>query len=186
MNYIISQIFIIINYLICIINYQQKKRKTILILNIISTIATAISYMFLGAYSGLAMTIIAAMRNIMFLINEKMKKSQKREILTLAIIYIATIYLASLTYTGIFSMMTVAATVIYTYSVWQKNTKIYKFLGIPVGIAAIIYNIYMLSIFGIIFETLITISAILGYAKDNKKIKKETNLNNTLTLQVQN
>ena len=186
MNYIISQIFIIINYLICIVNYQQKNRKTILLLNIISTIATAISYILLGAYSGLAMTAIATMRNILFLINGQKKKSLKRDILTLIMIYTATIYLASLTYTGILSMMTVAATVIYTYSVWQKNTKVYKLLGIPVGIVAIIYNIYILSIFGVIFETLITISAILGYIKDKKKVKSNVNLNNTLTLQIQN
>jgi hypothetical protein len=40
-------------------------------------------------------------------------------------------------------------------------------LGIPVGIIWIIYNIYIFSIFGIILEVVLEISAIVGYIKEN-------------------
>lgn len=175
--YILSQVFIIINYIFLVITYQCKNRKQILILNFGALISTGISYIFLSAYSGLAMTVVAIIRNIIFIVDEKKNgKSDEngiKDYMILAILYIISIISGILTYNGILSMMSVAATMLYTYSVWQKNTKRYKILGIPVGIIWIIYNIYIFSIFGIILETVLAISAIIGYIKENKKIKGE-------------
>jgi hypothetical protein len=69
--------------------------------------------------------------------------------------------------------MSVFATMLYTYSVWQKKISIYKILGIPVGIIWIIYNIYIVSIFGIILEVVLLISAIIGIVREYK-MKKES------------
>lgn len=192
LTYVLSQIFIIINYIISITAYQVKSRKLILILNFTATIATAISYTLLSAYTGLAMTLVAIIRNIIFLIDnrkhEKQNKVTKRDIIILASLYAISISFAVFTYEGIFSLMSVLATMIYTFSIWQKNTKIYKLLGIPVGLAAIIYNIYIFSIFGIIFESLLASSATLGLLKELKleKLKKANLINNKLQIQLQN
>lgn len=72
------------------------------------------------------------------------------------------------TYDGFLSLLSVFATMLYTYSIWQKKTSIYKILGLPIGILWIAYNIYIMSIFGIILETILTISAIYGYFKEKK------------------
>ncbi len=174
-TYILSQIFIIINYIFLVMTYQSKNRKNILIFNFVSLIASALSYMFLSAYSGLAMTIVAIIRNIIFIIDEKKngksEKNQTKDYIILAILYIISIISGILTYNGILSMMSVIATMLYTYSVWQKSTKIYKILGIPVGIIWIIYNIYIFSVFGIILETILAISAVIGYIKERRNGK---------------
>ena len=142
----------------------------ILIFNFVSLIASAFSYIFLSAYSGLAMTIVATIRNIIFIIDEKRngksENNNTKDYIILAILYLISVISGILTYNGILSMMSVIATMLYTYSVWQKNTKIYKILGIPVGIIWIIYNIYIFSIFGIILETILAVSAIIGYIKE--------------------
>lgn len=172
-TYILSQVFIIINYIFLVMTYQSKSRKNILIFNFGALIATGISYIFLSAYSGFAMVIVAIIRNIIFIMDEKKNgKSNKngtKDYIILAILYIISIISAIFTYNGILSMMSVIATMLYTYSVWQKNTKIYKVLGIPIGIMWIIYNIYIFSIFGIILEVVLVISAIVGYIKESKK-----------------
>lgn len=174
-TYILSQIFIIINYIFLVMTYQSKNRKNILIFNFVSLIASALSYMFLSAYSGLAMTIVAIIRNIIFIIDEKKngksEKNQTKDYIILAILYIISIISGILTYNGILSMMSVIATMLYTYSVWQKSSKIYKILGIPVGIIWIIYNIYIFSVFGIILETILAISAVIGYIKERRNGK---------------
>lgn len=174
-TYILSQIFIIINYIFLIMTYQSKSRKNILIYNIIALISTGLSYVFLSAYSGLAMTIVAVIRNIIFMIDEKKngikEKNEAKDYIILAVLYIISIISAIFTYNGILSMMSVVATMLYTYSVWQKNTKIYKMLGLPVSIIWIIYNIYIFSIFGIILEVILSISAIIGYMKESKAKK---------------
>ena len=51
----------------------------------------------------------------------------------------------------------------YTYALCQKNTKVYKLLGIIVNGLMIIYDIYIKSIFGVILITISFISSIVGY-----------------------
>ena len=71
MMYIVSQIFVVINYTLLAITYNLKNRKTILIFSMASLMASAISFAFLSAWSGLAMMLIAIFRNFVFLIRSK-------------------------------------------------------------------------------------------------------------------
>jgi len=186
-QYILSQIFIIMNYVFLIMTYQSKSRKGILIYNIVALISAGLSYICLSAYSGLAMTIVSIIRNIIFVIDEKKNgvkdKNQAKDYIILAILYIISIILAIFTYNGILSMMSVVATMLYTYSIWQKNTRIYKVLGVLVSIVGIIYNIYIFSIFGIILEAITSISAIIGYIREYKS-KKLINKNKEETMEL--
>ncbi len=178
-EYVLSQIFIIINYIFLVITYQSKNRTNILILNFAGLVANGLSYVFLSAYSGLAMVVVACIRNIVFLADEKKngknEKNGAKDYVILAVLYIISIISAVVTYNGVLSMMSVIATMIYTYSVWQKNTKVYKILGLPVGVFWIIYNIYIFSIFGIILEVILFIAALVGCVRENKPIKGKDN-----------
>ena len=176
-TYILSQVFIIISYILLVFTYQVKERKTILILNFISLIAVGLSYLFLSAYSGLAMVFVQMIRNTIFIIDEKKngksKKNTTKDYIILAVLFVISIVFAVLTYDGILSMLPVAATMLYTYSVWQKNTKVYKLLGIPIEIIWIIYNIYIFSLFGMILEPIVAISTVVGYIREIKNKNKK-------------
>lgn len=177
-SYIISQIFVVINYLLNIISYQFKSRKTILILNLISLFMLAIAYYLLSAYTGMAMAAVGIIRNAIFFIDEfdknKSSKIKSKNIIELIFLTIILLILTVYTYDGFFSLMSVFATYLYTISIWQKNTKVYKILGIPVGITGVIYNIYICSIMGIILESFSLISAIIGFVQEviSHKYKK--------------
>lgn len=116
---------------------------------------------------------VALVRNIIFLLDEKKNgKSDtisKKDIIILAILYIVSITFAIFTYDGFLSLFSVFATMLYTYSVWQKKTKVYKLLGIPIGILWVLYNIYVKSIFGVILEGILLIGVIGGYVLEAKK-----------------
>lgn len=174
-TYILSQVFTIITYALLALTYYAKYRKKVLILSFLSLIANGIAYIFLNAWSGFAMCIVALIRNIIFLLDEK--KNGKREeinktdIIILAVLYTISIIFAIFTYDGSLSLLSVFATCLYTFSVWQKKTNTYKLLGIPIGILWILYNIYIKSIFGIILETILLICSITGYLLDIKKKK---------------
>lgn len=171
--YILSQVFIIINYALLAISYYCKDRKTVLVISFMAVIANGLSYVFLNAYSGLAMCILALIRNIIFLIDEKKngkrEKNNAKDICILVVLYIIAVIFAIFTYEGFFSLLSVFATVIYTYSVWQKKTKIYKLCGIPIGVLWILYNAYVKSIFGIILEAVLLICSITGYIIEVKE-----------------
>ena len=127
--YILSQVFTIITYALLALTYYAKDRKKVLTLSFLSLIANGIAYIFLSAWIGFAMCIVALIRNIIFLIDEK--KNGKREevnktdIIILVILYTISIIFAIFTYDGFLSLLSVFATCLYTFSVWQKKTNIY-------------------------------------------------------------
>lgn len=176
LTYILSQVFVIINSVLLMTTYQLKSRKSILIVSFMALFANGAVYLLLSAWSGLAMVFVAMIRNIIFMIDEKKNgksdKITKKDIIILAILYAISIVSAIYTYEGFLSLMSVFATMLYTYSVWQKKTSVYKILGIIIEIIWIIYNIYIFSIFGIIIEIFLLISAIIGLIREYK-VKKE-------------
>jgi len=171
-TYIMSQIFSTIYYMLLVVSYQLKDRNKILILNYIGLISTGISLLLLNAYTGLAMIIVSIIRTTVFLIDEKLNGKQNiiktKDIIILIVLYLIMIISTLYTYSGPLSIIPLISTMIYTYSIWQKNTKVYKLLGIPHGILITIYSIYIVSITAIIFEIISTISAIIGIIKENK------------------
>lgn len=178
-TYIISQIFTIIMYALLAISYYAKERKKVLILSFVSLIANGIAYILLNAYSGLAMCALALVRNIIFIVDEnkngKREKITKKDIAILIILYTIAIISAVFTYEGFLSLFSIFATMLYTYSVWQKKTRVYKFLGIPIGILWMLYNFYIKSIFGVILEAILFICSVTGYILEVRKSKKEKN-----------
>lgn len=175
LTYILSQVFTIINYALLGVTYYAKDRKKILVIGFLSIIANAIAYILLNAWTGVAMCVVALIRNIIFWMDEKKNGKRetinKKDIIILVILYSTIIVSTIFTYDGFLSLLSVFATSTYTFSVWQKKTNIYKLLGIPVGILWILYNIYVKSIFGIILESILLICSISGYLLERKKLK---------------
>lgn len=174
--YVLSQIFTILMHVLMAWTYFLKEKRRIVIVSALSLVANIIAYVLLGAWTGLAMCVVAMLRNLYILWKEKKygkrEKLEKRDYIFLAIVYLGIVLATIPTYEGLLSLLSVFATSIYTYSIWQKSTKIYKFCGIPVGILWIAYNAYVRSIFGIILEAVLLIASIVGYFKELGAAKK--------------
>ena len=112
------------------------------------------------------MTFVAIIRNIIFFCEEKKNqnsnKINKKDIYILIILYCFTAFFAIYTYEGFGSIFSILETVIYTFSVWFKNPKVYKYLGIPTSICCLSYHVYVRSVFGIILESILLITEIIG------------------------
>ena len=160
-SYIISQVLVIVYYVIYSYTYHLKDNNKILKFGIFATIISAISYILLNAYTGMAMCIVAIIRNLLF-------TKDKKSITNLTIIIILTIVCSIFTFDSYFCLFNIIATIIYTYALWQKSTKIYKLLGIIVNGLMIIYDVYIKSILGVILITISFISSIVGYLKEIK------------------
>lgn len=169
--YIISQIITIIFYGLFAWSYFLKTRKMIIIVGSLAVLFNAVAFILLGAWSGVAMCAIALARNLVCYWSEGNSHRLTRisdSKLFLIVVFI-TIFICSLfTYEGFLSLMSIFATSIYSYSVWQKRPNIYKWCGIPVGILWIVYNIFIMSIFGIILESCLLIFVVGGILKSRK------------------
>ena len=170
--YVMSQVFTVLMYALLGVTYQVKSRRKILILSIFSNAFQGIAYLLLNAKSGFVMCVLAILRETaMMFISDKIKdekKSKRAYLCVIIVFYIAMIISAIFTYEGMLSMLSILATAIYTYSIWQKNEKVYKALGTPIGICWIAYNIFVRSIFGVVFESIILICSIVGYVRSKK------------------
>ena len=177
-TYILSQIFTIIMYSLLAWTYFLKDKNNIVTISALSIIANVIAYILLGAWTGLAMCIVAILRNLYILWDEKhhgkSEKLKQRDYIFLALTYLGIIFATIPTYEGPLSLLSVFATSTYTYSIWQKSTKIYKFCGIPVGILWIAYNAYVRSIFGVILEGILLIVSIAGYITEVRSSHHKT------------
>lgn len=158
--YIISQIFVLIQYFFIIATYQVKTKRQILSFNTLSAISAILSFLCLKAYSGCFMSFVSLFRN--FLFSKGDKKDKNKLYIILSILFIFTLF----TYDGILSLMPMFATLLYTISIWQNNTKIYKKYGIFVSIFWIIYHIYVKSLFGSILEGVLLLSVIIGLIRE--------------------
>ncbi len=172
MEYTISQILIVIVYILICITYFLKNRKKILVINILVHIFQAISFGLLRGLTGVAMNCVYIIRDSFFAIDEKNRNNNtlnKRDYIVLSIFITIIIFLTFFAYTGGASLLSVIATIISTIAIWQKNTKYYKLLGIPISIAWVGYYIYLKSVFAIVLESILLMSTIIGFILEKKK-----------------
>ena len=183
-EFIISQVLVSISYAFSIGTYLVKSHKMMLVTNLISIFFLALSYVFLSAWSGFAANCVCIVRTIILIVQLTFfseKTSRKCDIAILVILFALCIVVGIITYSHPLSILPIIATLFYTYSIWQKNNFVYKVLGVPVSVLWLLYNIFVGSIFGAIFEgillVVITASLIIHIVKiiKLKKSEKEKN-----------
>lgn len=164
MTFIFSQVFVCLCYLFLGLTYVIKKRTLILLFSLAALLFNGLHYSLLGAWAGVGVVCIAVIRNVLFLIQQKIKALDKYVIddwMILIFLLIISAVTAVWTYDGLLSLFSIFASVIYTVSVWQKNIKVYKVLGIISGAINIVYFAFIGSIFGIILESIVCLVTIV-------------------------
>lgn len=173
--YIWSQVFTVLEYGLLGVSYLVKKRRAIILLDIFSMVAGIVAFLLLGADQGMAMSVVILLANFYYLWDEhkngKQKKYFIRDYVVLAIVMLTIGVLTVLTYDGLPSLLSVAATVLYEISIWQKQPKVYKLLGIPVALCWVLYNGFVRSIFGVLCELIMLVASIVGYVLATKRAK---------------
>lgn len=166
-TYILSQIVTIFVYIFLSLTYCVKSRKLILAFSFTSNFLNAIAFILLGAYTSAAMCTISIFRDILFLINEKKhgksEKITKRDVVLLGIVYGMSIISIILTFKGFATLLYAVGSMLYTYSIWQKNNAIYRFFGIVVTLIVICDSIYIKSIVGVISQCVVLIFSTVGF-----------------------
>lgn len=179
MTYIISQIFVIFAYTFLGITYLTKRKNFILVLNALSTLCFAVSYLCLSALAGVKMSAISLIRNLIFYLFAKFTANSKNYKLSALFIVFGLIsvdFILCLTINNgififgkIYDIFPYIATILYTLAIWNEKGKWYKYFGIASSVAWIIYNIFIRSLFGMILEAVMIICAIIGLVKSRKE-----------------
>ena len=175
-QYIASQIVTIFVYIFLSATYCIKSRKIIVTFSFLSNALNAVAFILLNAYTSAAMCTISILRDVIFMIDGKINgKSNvitKKDVIILGIIYGISIISIIFTFKGWMSLLYAAASMLYTYSIWQKNNDIYRFLGIIVTLIVICDSIYIKSVFGVLLQCVVLVCSTIGYISNKKEIKK--------------
>ena len=120
------------------LSIQGKSKKSILKLQTIANGFYCIQYILLGAVSAGCMNLVSVIRCIVFYKYEEKHIKAPKLVLLVFIAILAII--ALFTYDGIFSMIPIAITMGYAYSMWQTNLNIVRIIYIAAAIVWIYYN----------------------------------------------
>lgn len=149
---------------------QVKKKSEILIFQLLANILYSIQYFLLGFFSTGTLNIVSSCRSLFFAINAKKNKENP---LWLLILILSLIFIVAMIFCNSFiSLIPVLATILYSISSWQNNT---RYLRIVFIICAILYAFYnfiagaYISLIGNWFEVISGTLAIYRFQKEVQK-----------------
>lgn len=172
MTNIIAQLIGFIGYAFLLTAFQFKDKKKVLILLLLSAFIRSIHFYMIGALTGFSLTALDFILLLVLNINENKKLKLEIPIATITVIIYTAIGI--LTYTDITSILIVCASTLSIIVLLFCETKYYRMAQFIISPSWWTYNLINGSIAGILTETVITSSAIIGYLRlDRKKLKRK-------------
>lgn len=159
-EYIMSQIFVVIGMACLGATYLVKNKKTILIIALVSAFGYTMQYVFLHKYAGAAVNVIGMIRCIWFFFNDK--KNKKNDYISISVISALIIIMGVVTFDGWESLLPSLAAILFTYSLWQSNVKVYRYIALVNSALWITYNTLCMSIMAIVSECILIVVEIIG------------------------
>lgn len=179
-TYVTSQVLMAVGLAFFITTYFVTSRGKLLGLNIASNMIFASGFALLGGWSAMAMCGIAACRDITSGIinkNRTAKDANKTTRLDYGLlIFWLTLFTIGMTITmrGFISLFPYFETLLFTFSIWQKNIFIYRLLGIFCAGLWIVYNAWIINFVGLMSESVVLVAVLAGlilYIRNNRSVK---------------
>ena len=89
-------------------------------------------------------------------------KNKENPFYFIAILWTITIINGVLTYTWWVSLLPTIASLLFYFSVWQKNTLVYRTIGVATTIFYIVFNLMYKSYFGAIAQIVLLVLSLIG------------------------
>ena len=173
-NIIIGNIIALIASILMVISGLQKKKKTILFIQIIQIALSVISNIVLGGYTGAIINAISCIRDILCY-KDKLGTKEKIFIIILAIGL--TITFNNLSLIGLLPLI---ATIVYISFMNIKDVVKFKFLVIFSMIMWLVYDLYIKSYTSGIFDFLSIVANIIAIYQLQKNNKKKIDNNDNI------
>ena len=166
-----------IAFLISLIAFHKKEKEKIFKNTIISNILNLIHYLVLNANSGIATKIIAILRDLSMVKQEKYSILKSKKMLIVFVC--AYIILMIITYQGFISIFSLLAALIYTIFCWNGDANRVRSIGVLTNILWFIYNISVKSYVGAMANFISIVSTVIAILNNNntKKFEIEKGIN---------
>ena len=181
-EFIASQICVCIAAIAMASTYFFKNRILILVLGIISTFFYAMQFLLLKEYAGVVVNVIGIIRGIWYFLETKYFKKHTKT--SFIVIQSLSLVMVILTFGKWYSIFPLIASVMFNYSTWQKNIKVYRWCALPAFTSGVLYSIFCKAYFGIVTESVSLVVAIISLIKlycEEKKHKKIVSAKETIS-----
>lgn len=168
--YFIGQGLGIVAVILGFINYQVKTREQVLYVHLATTICFAFHYMFIGAYSGMAMNFVGMVRNLVFYYAGKNGKVSKIWSVSFAVVMGV---MGILAWENWYSVLAVVGLVINSYSMSFSNPNNIRKSILITSPMVFAYDIFVTSIGGAVYEAIVIVSSVIGLIRFSKKGKQK-------------
>ena len=166
-KYFMSLMLVIIATIIISVTYIVKSKKKILIYFIFYNLFYGIHYLLLNAYTGFFMNMISIGRNVFFFYTDSKGKENGKVVLILLFSIIIGLGIAS--YQDFYSLISMSASLLSAYSIWQSDVRKYRYIAMIVSVLFIIYGIHIKSLFAVITEVFLLFVELIGIFINRKK-----------------
>ena len=140
---------------------QQKSRGRILIFKLICDVLWVAHFALIGAYSGMAISCVGCLREIVFFRKKDGDKGKAMLFVFLGIGVLSTI----ITWGSIWSVFSLISTVLSTTAYWQTKPNLIKFLLLLVALSQTAYAIASHSYAAILNEAITITSIIIFFVR---------------------
>jgi hypothetical protein len=155
-----------------ILSYQMKTPKKILLLQLINSLIFCIHYLMIGAITGMTLNFVGVCRNLVFY-RRNLRGSKGK--LAPIIFTVITAIVGILTWDGWYSIFIFLGIVIHSFCMSFSNAQNIRKSILITSPLVIIYDIFTLSIGGIIYETIAIASCVVGIIRhrENKNVEEK-------------
>ena len=168
---VLSNVVGLLGILSTVVIYQQKTRAGLLVSKLVSDVIWFFQYAILGAWSGAAISIIAIIREFIFI--NRHKKWTKTPA-WLVVFLILSVICGIITWKNFYSVFPCIASALAVIGFWIGNPKLSRFLSYPISICMLTYDISNLAYMAIANEVLTIGSSVVGNIRyDFGKTKTE-------------
>ncbi len=168
--YILGQIFGFVAVILGFISFQMKTSKNLLVMQTFTSLVFSLHYLLIGAFPASVLNAVGIVRNIVY--NRKNKNSVI-EITAPWVFAVIMVVLGLWSWQGIHSTLVILGIGINTVCLSLKNPQNIRKSILVSSPLVLMYDIFELSIGGIIYETVVIASSVIGILRLKNKSEKQ-------------
>lgn len=163
---ILGQLFGLIAVLLGFLSFQMKEQKPLLIVQTATSTAFVLHYLLIGAYSGMIVNVLGVLRNLAYYHKDKPLFSGRK----CPIFFAVLIGLSGLlTWQGYYSLFVIAGVAINTLCLAFTDTQKTRASILVSSPLVLIYDVFVGSIGGAVYESVVIVSSMIGMVRFKKK-----------------
>ena len=167
---IIGQIIGVFGVAVLFLAYQMKVRKRLLLLQMLGVALIATQYFMINALSGAVLNIVCLIRTIFFYFAEDKIKNDKRKIYGFSIFFAVLVCVFGVfSWEEWYSILLLLCLAINSFCVGVCNPQNFRKSLLLTCVLALIYNVIVFSIGGMLNEIVSIVSAIIGIIRFKKE-----------------